>query len=115
MQPTTHYGVFKRANEGNARCTFLDHGIDSVGLRPLTVYGVNRDTVLQAILEAMKSAVLGRPFHCVSAALPIFSTSPILLPLSSPVAMTCPRAPRFQSARRNCNGRTHREFHQLAS
>ena len=62
--PTTHYGVFKRTNEGNARVYFLDHGIDSVGLRPLTVYGVNRDTGLTSDpTKAMKSAVLGRPFH----------------------------------------------------
>src|SRR5687768_112418 len=62
--PTTHYGVFKRANEGNARVYFLDHGVDSVGLRPLTVYGVNRDTGLTSDpTKAMKSAVLGRPFH----------------------------------------------------
>jgi nucleoside-diphosphate-sugar epimerase len=63
-EPTTHYGVFKRANEGNARVYFLDHGIDSVGLRPLTVYGVNRDTGLTSDpTKAMKSAVLERPFH----------------------------------------------------
>jgi len=63
-EPTTHYGVFKRANEGNARVYFLDHGIKSVGLRPLTVYGVNRDTGLTSDpTKAMKSAVLGRPFH----------------------------------------------------
>jgi nucleoside-diphosphate-sugar epimerase len=63
-EPTTHYGVFKRTNEGNARIYFLDHGIDSVGLRPLTVYGVNRDTGLTSDpTKAMKSAVLGRPFH----------------------------------------------------
>ncbi|HZN00653.1 MAG TPA: NAD-dependent epimerase/dehydratase family protein [Pyrinomonadaceae bacterium] len=63
-EPTTHYGVFKRANEGNARVYFLDHGIDSVGLRPLTVYGVNRDTGLTSDpTKAMKSAVVGRPFH----------------------------------------------------
>ena len=63
-EPTTHYGVFKRANEGNARVYYLDHGIDSVGLRPLTVYGVNRDTGLTSDpTKAMKSAVLGRPFH----------------------------------------------------
>jgi nucleoside-diphosphate-sugar epimerase len=63
-EPTTHYGVFKRANEGNARVYFLDHGIDSIGLRPLTVYGVNRDTGLTSDpTKAMKSAVLGRPFH----------------------------------------------------
>lgn len=63
-EPSTHYGVFKRANEGNARVYFLDHGIDSVGLRPLTVYGVNRDTGLTSDpTKAMKSAVLNRPFH----------------------------------------------------
>jgi nucleoside-diphosphate-sugar epimerase len=38
--PTTHYGVFKRTNEGNARVYFANHGLSSVGLRPLTVYGV---------------------------------------------------------------------------
>jgi nucleoside-diphosphate-sugar epimerase len=63
-EPTTHYGVFKRANEGNARVYFLDHGLNSVGLRPLTVYGVNRDTGLTSDpTKAMKSAVLGLPFH----------------------------------------------------
>ena len=63
-EPNTHYGVFKRANEGNARVYFLDHGIDSIGLRPLTVYGVNRDTGLTSDpTKAMKSAVLGRPFQ----------------------------------------------------
>lgn len=63
-EPSTHYGVFKLANEGNARIYFLDHGVSSVGLRPLTVYGVNRDTGLTSDpTKAMKSAVLGRPFH----------------------------------------------------
>src|SRR5215470_14266427 len=64
VEPTTHYGVFKRTNEGNARIYFLDYGINSAGLRPLTVYGVNRDTGLTSDpTKAMKSAVLGRPFH----------------------------------------------------
>jgi nucleoside-diphosphate-sugar epimerase len=63
-EPSTHYGVFKRANEGNARIYFLDHGVCSVGLRPLTVYGVNRDFGLTSDpTKAMKAAVLGRPFH----------------------------------------------------
>lgn len=62
--PSTHYGVFKRANEGNAIVYFQDHGISSVGLRPLTVYGVNRDTGLTSDpTKAMKAAVLGQPFH----------------------------------------------------
>jgi nucleoside-diphosphate-sugar epimerase len=63
-EPSTHYGVFKRTNEGNARIYFLDHGISSIGLRPLTVYGVNRDTGLTSDpTKAMKAAVLGKPFH----------------------------------------------------
>lgn len=63
-QPATHYGVFKRTNEGNARVYFSDHGINSVGLRPLTVYGVNRDTGLTSDpTKAMKAAVLGVPFR----------------------------------------------------
>jgi nucleoside-diphosphate-sugar epimerase len=62
--PATHYGVFKRANEGNARVYFLDRGLSSVGLRPYTVYGVGRDTGLTSDpTKAMKAAVLGRPFH----------------------------------------------------
>jgi nucleoside-diphosphate-sugar epimerase len=63
-EPATHYGVFKRTNEGNARVYYLDHGVNSVGLRPLTVYGVNRDTGLTSDpTKAMKAAVLGVPFH----------------------------------------------------
>src|SRR5262249_3600371 len=63
-EPTTHYGVFKRANEGNARVYFLDFGISSVGLRPLTVYGVGRDTGLTSDpTRAIKAALLGRKFH----------------------------------------------------
>ena len=63
-EPATHYGVFKRTNEGNARVYFMDDGLSSVGLRPLTVYGVNRDTGLTSDpTKAMKAAVLGIPFH----------------------------------------------------
>jgi nucleoside-diphosphate-sugar epimerase len=63
-EPSTHYGVFKRTNEGNARVYFLDHGVNSAGLRPLTVYGVNRDSGLTSDpTKAMKAAVLGIPFQ----------------------------------------------------
>src|SRR2546425_4699301 len=63
-EPVTHYGVFKRTNEGNARVYFLDHGLNSVALRPLTVYGVNRDAGLTSDpTKAMKAAVLGVPFR----------------------------------------------------
>ena len=60
----THYGVYKRANEGNARVYFLDRGLSSIGLRPLTVYGVGRDQGLTSgPTKAMKAAAIGRPFH----------------------------------------------------
>jgi nucleoside-diphosphate-sugar epimerase len=63
-QPSTHYGVFKRANEGNARVFYLEHGLSSVGLRPLTVYGVGRDFgITSDPTKAMKAAVVGRPYH----------------------------------------------------
>jgi nucleoside-diphosphate-sugar epimerase len=62
--PLTHYGVFKQANEGNARVYFADHGISSIGLRPYSVYGVGRDSGLTSDpTRAIKSAVVGRPFR----------------------------------------------------
>ncbi|ETO25415.1 hypothetical protein RFI_11726 [Reticulomyxa filosa] len=45
-RPLTHYGYFKLCNEGNAKVYYLDHGISSIGLRPLTVYGVGREVGL---------------------------------------------------------------------
>ena len=61
--PATHYGVYKRANEGNARVFFETEGISSVGLRPLTVYGVGRDQGLTSgPTKAIQAAVLGRSF-----------------------------------------------------
>lgn len=62
-EPTTHYGVYKRANEGNARVYWQDDGVSSVGIRPLTVYGVGRDQgMTSGPTKAMKAAVVGRPF-----------------------------------------------------
>ena len=62
--PSTHYGVFKQANENNARVFFEANGISSIGLRPWTVYGVGRDRGLTADPTlAMKAVVLGKPFE----------------------------------------------------
>ncbi|MAC20442.1 MAG: epimerase [Phycisphaerae bacterium] len=59
----THYGVFKIANEGNARIQFQDKGVSSVGLRPLTIYGVGRDFgMTSGPTTALKAAALGLPF-----------------------------------------------------
>lgn len=64
LTPTTHYGVFKCCNEGNARIAFQDHGLSSIGLRPWTVYGVGRDFGMTSEpTKAIKSLALHRPYH----------------------------------------------------
>jgi nucleoside-diphosphate-sugar epimerase len=64
LKPSTHYGVFKQANEGNARAFYLANGISSIGLRPWTVYGVGRDRGLTADPTlAMKAVAERQPFQ----------------------------------------------------
>ena len=64
LVPSTHYGVFKCCNEGNARIYFQDNSISSIGLRPWTVYGVGRDFGMTSEpTKAIKSLALGRPYH----------------------------------------------------
>lgn len=64
LLPSTHYGVFKQSNEGNARVFYQANGISSMGLRPWTVYGVGRDRGLTADPTiAMKAVALGKPFQ----------------------------------------------------
>jgi nucleoside-diphosphate-sugar epimerase len=64
LAPTTHYGVFKCCNEGNARVYYQDYGLTSIGLRPWTVYGVGRDFGMTSEpTKAIKSLALGRPYH----------------------------------------------------
>lgn len=63
-RPATHYGVYKVANEETARIHWEEHGIASMGVRPLSVYGTGRDFGLTAAPTlAMKAAVLGRPYR----------------------------------------------------
>lgn len=62
--PASHYGVYKLANEGTARVYALEAGVRSIGLRPLTVYGVGRDFGLTSgPTKAMAAAVLGLPYE----------------------------------------------------
>ena len=64
LKPATHYGVFKQANEGNARVFFTTNGISSVGLRPWAVYGFGRDLGLTADPSlAIQAAVNKQPFQ----------------------------------------------------
>lgn len=63
-QPSTLYGVFKRANEGIAAVYADDFGVGSIGLRPHTVYGVGRDQgMTSAPTRAMLCAVAGIPYR----------------------------------------------------
>jgi nucleoside-diphosphate-sugar epimerase len=62
-EPATHYGVFKRANEGNARVFWDSHSLASIGLRPYVVYGPGRDQGLTSDpTKAMRAAALGERF-----------------------------------------------------
>jgi len=62
--PANHYGVYKRANEENARIYWQDEGLSSIGLRPMTVYGVGRDQgMTSGPTKAIVSAVLDRPYQ----------------------------------------------------
>jgi nucleoside-diphosphate-sugar epimerase len=64
LVPSTHYGVFKCCNEGNARIYFQDNGISSIGLRPWTVFGVGRDFGMTSEpTKAIKCLALNRPYH----------------------------------------------------
>jgi nucleoside-diphosphate-sugar epimerase len=64
LKPSTHYGVFKQANEGSARAFYQTNGISSAGLRPWTVYGVGRDRGLTADPTlAMRAVALGEQFR----------------------------------------------------
>jgi len=64
LKPATHYGVFKQSNESNARVFHSVNGINSIGLRPWTVYGVGRDRGLTADPTiALKAVALEKPFQ----------------------------------------------------
>ncbi|MFL5771318.1 MAG: NAD-dependent epimerase/dehydratase family protein [Chloroflexota bacterium] len=62
--PANHYGVYKVANEGNARIYWADAGVASIGVRPMTVYGVGRDQgMTSGPTVAIAAAVLGQPYE----------------------------------------------------
>lgn len=71
--PITHYGVYKLANEGNARTYWYENGMSSIGFRPFIVYGKGRDAGLTAcVTQACRAAAQGEPFN---------------IPLTGPLAM----------------------------
>jgi nucleoside-diphosphate-sugar epimerase len=64
LHPTSHYGVFKMANEQAARVYWDTWGLASTGLRPHSAYGPGRDQgVTSKPTVAMIAAAAGRPYH----------------------------------------------------
>ncbi len=64
LRPTTHYGVFKVANELDAAIWWATQGVASVGLRPHSVYGPGRDQgITSKPTVAMIAAAAGRPYR----------------------------------------------------
>jgi nucleoside-diphosphate-sugar epimerase len=62
--PGNHYGVYKLANEGNARIYWAETGVASIGLRPMTVFGPGRDQgMTSGPTVAIAAAVLGRRYR----------------------------------------------------
>ena len=62
--PTTHYGVYKLANEGTARIFWEDDGVASIGIRPYIVYGPGRDQGMTSDPTlAMAAAARGEGFE----------------------------------------------------
>jgi UDP-glucuronate 4-epimerase len=62
--PGNHYGVYKLANEGNARVYWQDAGLASTCIRPMTVYGAGRDQgMTSSPTVAIAAAVLGQRFE----------------------------------------------------
>ncbi|MBX3029636.1 MAG: NAD(P)-dependent oxidoreductase [Chloroflexi bacterium] len=62
--PGTLYGVTKLANEGTASVYWHENRVPSVGLRPMTVYGVGRDQGMTSTpTKAMAAAVLGLDYR----------------------------------------------------
>ena len=101
LLPRTHYGVFKQANEGNARVFFLDHRISSVGLRPHAVYGPGRDFgITSGPTTAMKAAALGRPFE-IQFGGPV---SMLLVDDAAKIFVECAESPRTGARAYNIRG-----------
>jgi nucleoside-diphosphate-sugar epimerase len=63
QRPETFYGVFKRADESVARLFHRHYGVDSLGLRPHTIYGPGRDTgMTSSPTWAMLAAARGEDY-----------------------------------------------------
>jgi UDP-glucuronate 4-epimerase len=62
--PGNLYGVYKLANEGTARIYHAENGINSIGIRPYTIYGPGRDQgMTSSPTMAMLAAAKGEAFN----------------------------------------------------
>jgi UDP-glucuronate 4-epimerase len=62
--PRNHYGVYKQANEATARIYYAEAAINSIALRPYTIYGPGRDQGMTAAPSlAMRAAANGEGYH----------------------------------------------------
>ena len=95
--PPSLYGVYKQANEGTARVFWEEAGVSSVGLRPLTVYGVGRDQGLTSgPTKAIAAAVLGAPFQVPFGGPTLFQYADDVAASLIAAALSClPGAPVF--------------------
>ena len=63
IKPSTFYGIYKQANEECAQVFYTTDGINSMGIRPWTVYGPGRDKGLTGDPTlAMRAVVMGERF-----------------------------------------------------
>lgn len=64
LHPTTHYGVYKMANEWSAKVYLEENGVSSIGLRPHVVYGPGRDQGMTSTPTiAMLAALLNKKYE----------------------------------------------------
>lgn len=75
--PSSHYGVFKLANEGTARAYWNDSGVASIGIRPMTIYGPGRDQgMTSSPTKAILAAVMGLPYEISFGGSTLFQYAP---------------------------------------
>jgi UDP-glucuronate 4-epimerase len=75
--PETHYGVYKAANEGAGRVYWREHGMTTIGLRPMVVFGAGRDQgMTSASTLAIRAAVAGDPFEIPHSGAAFFNYAP---------------------------------------
>ena len=63
-KPQSHYGAYKLCGEHAAKAYHVVNGLDSIGLRPLTVYGPGRDQGLTSFpSRSSAAAIKGQAFN----------------------------------------------------